>query len=193
MTEEVMDTDNQQPETDANNKLLGVTNTENVITVALHGVTNLNAMEHSYSHHLEEPMPTQPDYYATTEHKDDAIDSLLRLSATDTSVIEFPGDNGQLMPIAPEVCESGDMLLDTAEVTAAIETIALEETIEKTTSTVSTQTTFTRQRHQKHVVDTSDTDSDDNESRKPLTRSQSRNKTKSKKMEFTTVKYGLKK
>ena len=87
-------------------------------------------------------MSTQLDYYATTEDEDEAIDGLLRLSATDTSLIEFPGDNGQLMPIAPKVHETGDMLLDTAEVMTTIENIALEETIDKTTSTVSMQTTF---------------------------------------------------
>ena len=37
MTEEVMDTDDQQPDININNTLLGVTNPRNVVTVALHG------------------------------------------------------------------------------------------------------------------------------------------------------------
>ena len=135
VTEELVDTDNHQADININNPLLGVTEPRNSVTVTIHGVTNLKAMDHSYSRHLEEPMSAQPDYYATTEDEEDAIDGLLRLSAMDTSLIEFPGDNGQLMPTALKVSETGDMLLDTVEVTAAIENIALEETTEKTTST----------------------------------------------------------
>ena len=144
IADENMDVDNQQLESDINETLLGVTGTRNVITLPLHGITDLKTMDHSYSRHLEEPTSTLLDYYATTEDEDDAIDGLLRLSATDTSLVEFPGDNGQLMPIGANGQDNGDIGIDTAEVTAAIENIALEETVDKTTSTVSTQTTFTR-------------------------------------------------
>ena len=69
-----------------------------------------------------------------------------------------------------DTCDTG---IDTAEVTAAIENIALEETVDKTASTVSTQTTFTRQRH-RSTINLSDSDTDDQDNKKPLTRAQSR-------------------
>ena len=188
-----MEVEDQQVETNNDEPLLGVTMTRNIVTLPLHGVTDLKCMDHSYSRHLDETNTMVPDYYATTEDEDEAIDGLLCLSATDLSQIEFPGDNGQLMPIGKtgngidNMCDTG---IDTAEVTAAIENIALEETVDKTTSTVSTQTTFTRQRH-RPTINSSGSDTDDQDSKKPVTRAQSRER--AKKAEFKTVKYGLKK
>ena len=58
-------------------------------------------------------------------------------------------------------------------VTAAIENIALEETVSKTTNTVSTQTTFTRQRH-RQPSELIDLDTDGDLPKKPITRSQTK-------------------
>ena len=106
----------------------------------------INILDHSYSRQNNDSVATNLDYYATTEDEDDTINSLLWLSATDNSLVEIPGDNSQLLPIGANVPDAAptNINIETAAVTAAIENIALEETVTKTTSTVSTQTTFTR-------------------------------------------------
>ena len=78
---------------------------------------------------------------------------------------------------------------------ATIENIALEETVSKTTNTVSTQTTFTRQRHNR-PAELSDSDTEVEALKKPIMHSQAKleeNTRTSKKAEFKTVKYGIKK
>ena len=123
----------------------------------------INILDHSYSRQNNYSVATNLDYYATTEDEDDAINSLLWLSATDNSLVEIPGDNSQLLPIGANVPDAAptDINIETAAVTAAIENIALEETVTKTTSTVSTQTTFTRPKQRLPNV-ISDSDSDNN-------------------------------
>ena len=119
--------------------------------LSLHGVTDLNLLDHSYSRQNNDSLIINHDYYATTEDKDDAIEGLLQLG--DNPGAEFPGDNSQLLLIAAYIPDAvpTDINIETAVVTTAIETIALEETVSKTISTVSTQTTFTRQRHRPPV------------------------------------------
>ena len=143
-------TTNEPMDVDINNKqnetLYGVTATGNVITKPLHGITNLNCLDHIYSRQTNDSLTANYDYYATTEDKDNAIEGLLQLSTTDNLGADFPGDNSQLLPIGariPDVAPT-DITLETAAVTAAIENITLEQTVSKTTNTVSTQTTFTR-------------------------------------------------
>ena len=140
-------------EVDINNEpnetIFGVTVNGNGVTVLLHGITNLNLLDHSYSRQTNDSVNGNDNYYATTEDEEDAIEGLLQLSAADNPGAKFPGDNSQLLPIGahiPDVAPT-DINIETAAVTAAIENIALEETVSKTTNTVSTQTTFTRQRH----------------------------------------------
>ena len=78
-------------------------------------------------------------------------------------------------------------------VTAAIENIALEETVSKTTNIVSTQTTFTRQRH-RQPAELSDLDTDGDLPKKPITCSQMKEDSRTpQKAEYKTVKYGIKK
>ena len=123
--------------------------TGNGITVLLHGVTNLNSLDHSYSRQTNDSVIVNDNYYATTEDEEDVIEGLLQLSAADNPGVEFPGDNSQLLLIGahiPDVAPT-DINIETAVVTLAIENIALEETVSKTINTVSTQTMFTRQRH----------------------------------------------
>ena len=142
-SEEPMDVDINN---DPNETLFGVTDTGNGVTVPLHGVTDLNSLDHSYSRQTNDSMNGNDNYYATTEDEEDAIKGLLQLSAADIPGAEFPGDNSQLLLIGahiPDVAPT-DINIETA---AAIENIALEETVSKTTNTVSTQTMFTRQRH----------------------------------------------
>ena len=115
----------------------------------LHGVTDLNSLDHSYSRQTNDSMNGNDNYYTTTEDEEDAIKGLLQLSAADIPGAKFPGDNSQLLLIGahiPDIAPT-DINIETAVVTAAIENIALEETVSKTTNTVSTQTMFTRQRH----------------------------------------------
>ena len=194
MSDKPMDVDinNEQNET-----LHGITATGNVVTKPLHGVTNLNSLDHSYSRQTNDSLAVNYDYYATREDEDNAIEGLLQLSATDNPGADFPGDNSQLLPIGACIPDAvpTDITLETAAVMAAIENIALEETVSKTTNTVSTQTTFTRQRHNR-LTELSDSDTDDEASKRPHTRSQAKSEesTKSaKKAEFKTVKYGIKK
>ena len=160
---EPIDVDINDELTKPNDTLLGITETGNGIMASLHGITDLNVLDHSYSRQNNDCLVTNPDYYATTEDEDDTIDGLLRLSATDNSLVQFPGDNSQLLPIGayiPDVAPT-DINIETAAVTAAIENIALEETGTKTTSTVSTQTTFTRPKH-RPPIEISGSDSDNN-------------------------------
>ena len=114
------------------------------------------------------------------------------MSAADNIRADFPGDNSQLLPIGARIPDATplDINLETVAVTAAIENIALEETMSKTSNTVSTQTTFTRQRHTR-PIELSDSDTDDGSSKKPITHSQA--KPSPKKAEFKTVKYDIKK
>ena len=172
ITNEPMDVDinNKQNET-----LHGIMATGNVITKPLHGVTDLNSLDHSYSRQTNDSLTANYDYYATTEDEDNAIEGLLQLSTTDNPGAEFPGDNSQLLPIGPCIPDtaSTDITLETAAVTAAIENIALEETVSKTTNTVSTQTTFTRQRHNR-PAEQSDSDTEDEASKRPNTHSQAK-------------------
>ena len=194
ITNEPMDVDinNEQNET-----LHGVTVTGNVVAKPLHGVTNLNSLDHSYSRQTNDSLTINYDYYATTEDEDNAIKGLLQLSATDNLGADFPGDNSQLLPIGAHIPDAAptDITLETAAVTAAIENIALEETVSKTTNTVSTQMTFTRQRHNR-PAELSDSDTEDETSKRPNMHSQAKseeNTRSSKKAEFKTVKYGIKK
>ena len=187
--EEPMDVDiNNEP----SETLHGITMTGNVATVPLHGVTDLNSFDHSYFRQTNDSLIINLDYYTTTEDEDDAIEGLLQLSAADNTGADFPGDNSQLLPIGTRISDTTaiDINLETVAVTAAIENIALEETVSKTTNTVSTQTTFTRQRHNQ-PVELSDLDTDDDWSKKPIMHSQT--KTIPKKAEFKTVKYEIKK
>ena len=141
-----MDVDiNNEP----NETIFGVTMTGNGVTVPLHGITDLNSLDHSYSRQTNDSVIVNDNYYATPEDEEDAIKGLLQSSAADNPGVEFPGDNSQLLPIGaniPDVAPT-DINIETAAVTAANENIALEETVSKTRITVSTQTTFTRQRH----------------------------------------------
>ena len=194
MSVEPMDVDinNEQNET-----LHGIMATGNVITKPLHGVTDLNSLDHSYSRQTNDSLAVNYDYYATTEDEDNAIECLLQLSATDNPKADFPGDNSQLLPIGTRIPDAAptDITLETAAVTATIENIALEETVSKTTNTVSTQTTYTRQRHNR-PTELSDSDTEDEVSKRPHMCSQAKSEesTKSaKKVEFKTVKYGIKK
>ena len=163
----------------------------------LHGVTDLNSLDHSYSRQTNDSLTVNYDYYATMEDEDDAIEGLLQLSTADNLRVDFPGDNIQLLPIGARIPDAAptDITLETAAVTAAIENIALEEMVSKTTNTVSTQTTFTRQRHNR-PVELSELDTEDDASKKPITRSQAKlgeNSRSPKKAEFEMVKYGIKK
>ena len=162
-TAEPMDVDRNNDLTEPDETLLGITETGNGITEMLHGVTDLNILDHSYSRQNNDSVATNLDYYATTEDEDDATDGLLQLSATDNLLVEFPGDNSQLLPIGVYVPDAAptDINIETAAVTAAIENIALEETVTKTTSMVSTQTTFTRPKQRLPNI-ISDSDSDNN-------------------------------
>ena len=194
MTDEPMDVDinNEQNET-----LHGIMAIGNVVMKLLHGITDLNSLDHSYSRQTNNSLPVNYDYYATTEDKDNAIEGLLQLSATDNLRADFPGDNSQLLPIGALIPDAVpmDITLETAAVTAAIENIALEETVSKTTNTVSTQMTFTRQRHNR-PAELSDSDTEDEVLKRPHMRSQAKleESTRSaKKAEFKTVKYGIKK
>ena len=194
MSDEPMDVDinNEQNET-----LHGITATGNVVMKPLHGITDLNSLDHSYSRQTNDSLAVNYDYYTTTEDEDNAIEGLLQLSATDNPGADFPGDNSQLLPIGASIPDAAptDITLQTAAVTATIENIALEETVSKTTNTVSTQTTFTRQRHNR-PTELSDSDTDDEVSKRPHTHSQAKleESTKSaKKAEFKMVKYGIKK
>ena len=169
-TEEPMDVDINNELIEANEALHGITETGNGVMTPLHGVTDLNVLDHSYSRQNNNCSVTNPDYYATAKDEDNAIEGLLQLSAVDSPLVDFPGDNSQLMPIGvhtPDVAPT-DINLDMAAVIAAIENIALEETVTKTTSTVSTQTMFTRPKH-RQTIEISDSDSDNNLPRKPAT------------------------
>ena len=122
-TKEPMDVDiNNEP----NETLHAVTVTGNVITVLLHGITDLNSLDHSYSRQTNDSLIVNHDYYATTEDKDDAIEGLLQLSAADNPGVDFPGDNSQLLPIGACIPDAAptDINLETTTVTAAIENIA---------------------------------------------------------------------
>ena len=190
-----MDIDVNNAPNETNESLYGVTKTGFGITILLHGVTDLNVLDHSYSRQSNDCSVNNPDNYTTTEDEDDAIEGLLQLSAADSPLVDFPGNNSQLMPIGVNTPNTApmDIKLEMAVVTAAIEIIALEETVAKTTSTVSTQTTFTRPKH-RQPVEISNSDSDNNLPKKPTTRSQTKENEKStKKAEFKTVKYGIKK
>ena len=162
-----------------------------------HGVTNLYSLDHSYSRQSNDSLTVNYDYYATTEDENKAIKGLLQLSATDNLGADFPGDNSQLLPIGAGIPDAVpmDITLETAAVTTAIENIALEETVSKTTNTVSTQTTFTRQRHNR-PAELSDSDTEDEVSKRPHTCSQAKLEESTRsaiKAEFKTVKYGIKK
>ena len=100
----------------------------------LHGVTDLNSLDHSYSRQTNDSLTANYDYYATTEEEDNAIKGLLQLSATDNLGADFPGDNSQLLPIGARILDAvpTDITLETAAVMAAIENIALEEMVSKT-------------------------------------------------------------
>ena len=194
ITDKPMDVDvnNKQNET-----LHGVTATGNVVMKPLHGITNLNSLDHSYSRQTNDSLTANYDYYATTEDEDNAIEGLLQLSTTDNLGADFLGDNSQLLPIRARIPDAAptDITLETAAVMAAIENIALEETVSKTTNTVSTQTTFTRQKHNR-LAELSDSDTEDEALKKPITHSQVKleeNTRSSKKAEFKMVKYGIKK
>ena len=169
-TEEPMDVDMNNELIETNEALHGVTETGISVMIPLHGVTDLNVLDHSYSRQNNDCSVNNPDYFATTEYEDDAIEGLLQLSAADSPLVEFPGDDSQLMPIGVHTPDAAptDINLAMAVVTAAIENIALEETVTKTTSTVSTQTTFTRHKH-RQPVEISDLDSDNNSPKKPTT------------------------
>ena len=191
---EPMDVDiNNEP----NETLHGITVTGNVVTAPLHGVTDLNPLDHSYFRQMNDSSIVNHDYYTTTEDEDNAVQGLLQLSAADNPGVDFPGDNSQLLPIVAHIPDAAptDINLETAAVTAAIENIALEETVSKTTNTVSTQTMFTRQRHNR-PIELSELDTDDEMPKKPITHSQTKvteNSRSQKKAEFKTVKYGIKK
>ena len=194
ITDEPMDVDinNEQ-----NDTLHGVTATGNVVTKQLHGVTDLNSLDHSYSRQTNDSLTANYDYYATMEDEDNVIKGLLQLSATDNLRADFPGDNSQLLPIGARIPDTvpTDITVETAAVTAAIENITLEETVNKTTNTVSTQTTFTRQRHNR-PAELSDLDTEDEVSKRPHTRSQAKseeNTRSTKKAKFKTIKYEIKK
>ena len=193
-TEEPMDVDiNNEP----NETLHGITATGNVIMAPLHCVTNLNSLDHSYSRQTNDSSIVNHDYYTTTEDEDNAVEGLLQLSAADNPGVDFPRDNSQLLPIGAHIPDAvpTDINLETAAVTAAIENIALEETVSKTTNTVSTQTTFSRQRHNR-PIELSKSDTDDEAPKKPITCSQTKateNPRSPKKAEFKTVKYRIKK
>ena len=77
--------------------------------------------------------------------------------------MEFPGDNSQLLPIGAHIPDAAptDINIEMAAITAAMENIALEETVTKTTSTVSTKTTFTRPKN-RPPIEISDSDSGNN-------------------------------
>ena len=62
---------------DPNETLFGVTDTGNGITVLLHGVTDLNLLDHSYFRQTNDSMNSNDNYYATTEDEEDAIEGLL--------------------------------------------------------------------------------------------------------------------
>ena len=194
MTDEPMDVDINNKQ---NEILHGIMVTGKVVMKPLHGITDLNSLDHSYSRQTNDSLAVNYDYYATTEDKDNAIEGLLQLSATDNLGADFPGDNSQLLPIGaciPDVVPT-DITLETAAVMAAIENITLEETVSKTTNTVSTQTMFTRQRHNR-PAELSVSDTEDEVSKRPHTCSQAKSEesTRSaKKAEFKTVKYGIKK
>ena len=192
---------NKPMDVDINNKqnetLHGIMVTGNVVMKPLHGITDLNSLDHSYSRQINDSLTANYDYYATTEDEDNTIEGLLQLSATGNLGADFPGDNSQLLPIGARIPDAvpTDITLETAAVMAAIENIALEETVSKTTNTVSTQTTFTRQRHNR-PAELSDSDTEDEVSKRPHTCSQAKseeNTRSTKKAEFKTVKYGIKK
>ena len=125
---EPMDVDiNNKP----NETLHGVTVTGNVVTAPLHGVTDLNSLDHSYSRQTNDSSIVNHDYYTTTEDEDDAVEGLLQLSAADNPGVDFPGDNSQLLPIGARIPDGAptDINIETAAVTAAIENITLEETV----------------------------------------------------------------
>ena len=124
VTNEPMDVDiNNEP----NETLHGITLAGNVIMKPLHGVTDLNSLDHSYSRQTNDTLIVDPDYYGTTEDEDDTIEGLLQLSATDNHGDDFPGDNSQLLPIGVRIPDAAptDITLETAAVTATIENIAL--------------------------------------------------------------------
>ena len=134
-TEEPMDVDNNNELTEANEALHGITETGNGIMIPLHGITDLNVLDRSYSRQSTDCSVINPDYYATTKDEDNAIEGLLQLSAADNPLVEFLGDNSQLLPIGvytPDATPT-DINIETAAVTAAIENIVLEETVTKTT------------------------------------------------------------
>ena len=170
MFEEPVDVDTINDSAEMNMPLHGVTETGNGVKIPLHGVTELNSLDHCYSRQNNDSIIINPDYYATTEDEDDAVEGFLQLSAIDDPTVEFPGDNGQLLPIGTCIPDAAltNISIDTAAVTAAIENIALEETVSKTTSTVSTQTTFTRPR-QRLTDLSSDSDLDNAHTKKPIT------------------------
>ena len=77
VTDEPMDVDinNEQ-----NEILHGVTMTGNVVTKPLHGVTDLNSLDHSYSRQTNDSLTANYDYYATTE--DDSELTFLETTAS---------------------------------------------------------------------------------------------------------------
>ena len=108
-----------------------------VITETLPGITNKDNIDHAYHRqpsHTEAP-PFQD--YATTEDEDNAIDALLQLSESQVATDIILGDNSTLLPIGANLPDTAPMniSLDTEAVTAAIENIALEETVAQTSLT----------------------------------------------------------
>ena len=45
--------------------------------ILLHGVTDLNVLDHSYFRQSNDCSVNNPDYYVSTEDEDDAIEGLL--------------------------------------------------------------------------------------------------------------------
>ena len=74
---EPVDVDTNSDTSEIAGTLLGVTVCGNGITEPLHGITEINALDHSYSKQNNDSAPVNLDYYATAEDEDDAIDGLL--------------------------------------------------------------------------------------------------------------------
>ena len=106
------------------------------------------------------------------------------------------GENSELLPIGAKLPDLAPTrkALDTNEVTAAIENIALEETVAKTSVTIGTQTTFTqtKQKYDQSNGD-SDTDTDFEPTKAGNKKKLTDNGPKSPWGEFKTKKFGLKK
>ena len=168
-----------------------------VITETLPGITNKDNIDHAYHRqpsHTEAP-PFQD--YATTEDEDNAIDALLQLSESQVATDIILGDNSTLLPIGANLPDTAPMniSLDTEAVTAAIENIALEETVAQTSLTTRTQKTFTHTKRKfEHTEGDSDMDTDIEPSKTcSKQKTSSSDGPKSPKGEFKTIKFGLKK